>query len=84
MTTRLIYIGRGAAIPGVPAQDLTDEDFKERAEQWAGLGIDEAALLKSGLYELAIKTAEPISDETGIEQPILTSKPKKKAAKDGE
>ena len=69
MTIRLIYIGRGAAIPGVPAQDLTDEDFKERAEQWAELGIDEATLLNSGLYE----------------KPKSAEQPKRvKAAKDGE
>lgn len=59
MTIKLIYIGRGAAIPGVPARDLTDEDFKERAEQWAGLGIDEAALVNSGLYEKPKSAEQP-------------------------
>lgn len=68
MTTVLIYIGRGGAIAGVPAQDLTEEDFAERKEQWNELGITEAVLLKSGLYE-----------KPKAEQPK-----KQKAAKDGE
>lgn len=51
MTTQLIYIGRGDAFIGVPALDLTDEDFAERSEYWKELGIDEAVLLKSGLYK---------------------------------
>ncbi len=83
MTIRLIYIGRGDAIPGVPAQDLTDEDFKERAEQWAELGIDEAVLLNSGLYKVA--TLPPIAVTTDVVKNIADEKPKKvKAAKDGE
>lgn len=51
MATKLIYIGRGDAIYHVPARDLTDEDFKERAELWKENDITEAALIKSGLYE---------------------------------
>ena len=67
MTTKLIYIGRGGAIPGVPAQDLTEQDFAERKEQWGELGITEAVLLQSGLYE----------------KPRLEQPKKEKAAKDG-
>lgn len=68
MTTKLVYIG-GGALYHVPARDLTDEDFAERAELWKEAGIDEALLLKSGLYE-----------KPKAEQPKTT----KKAAKDGE
>ena len=67
MTTVLIYKGRGGAIPGVPAQDLTEADFAERKEQWGELGITEAVLLQSGLYE----------------KPRLEQPKKEKAAKDG-
>ena len=63
MTTKLIYIGRGGAFIGVPARDLTDEDFEERSESWAELGIDEAVLLKSGLYKKAGQDTEYQSDK---------------------
>lgn len=49
MPIRLIYNG-GGAFYHVPARDLTDEDFTERAEIWAELGINEATLIHSGLY----------------------------------
>ena len=39
----LIYVGKGAFLPGVPDRDLTDEEVK----QYGG----EATLIKSGLYE---------------------------------
>ena len=40
----LIYTGKGAHLVGVPARDLTDEDVKE-------LSLNEAELIKSGIYE---------------------------------
>lgn len=67
MTTVLIYKGRGDAFIGVPAQDLTEQDFAERKELWQELGITEAVLLESGLYE----------------KPKLEQPKKEKAAKDG-
>ena len=67
MTTKLIYIGRGGAFVTVPARDLTEEDFAERKELWQELGITEAVLLESGLYE----------------KPKLEQPKKEKAAKDG-
>lgn len=51
MGIRLQYIGNGGALYHVPARDLTDEDFAERAELWKENDIDEAAILKSGLYK---------------------------------
>ena len=57
MTVKLIYIGRGDAIIHVPARDLTDEDFAERAELWKENEITEAGMLTSGLYKKP--TAEP-------------------------
>jgi hypothetical protein len=68
MTTRLIYTGRGDMFYNVPARDLTDEDFAERAETWQEFGITEKLLIDSGLYK-------PFE-----EKPKTT----KKAAKDGE
>ena len=61
MTTRLIYTGRGDFFFHVPARDLTDEDFAERAELWKENDITEASLIKSGLYK---KPAEPKKDKT--------------------
>lgn len=58
MTTILTYIGRGDALIGVPARDLTEEDFAERAESWSALGLTEAVILASGLYEKP-KTEQP-------------------------
>ena len=57
MTVKLIYVGRGGAIIHVPARDLADEDFAERAELWKEHGLDEAGILASGLYKKP--TAEP-------------------------
>lgn len=54
MNMRLKYIGRGAALPHVPARDLTEQDFIERRELWADEGITEAVILNSGLYEKPI------------------------------
>jgi hypothetical protein len=68
MAIKLYYVGRGDALYNVPARDLTDEDFAERAELWKENNITEDVILKSGLYEKP-KTAE---------------QPKKKAAKEGE
>ena len=51
MATKLIYTGRGDFLWHVPARDLTDEDFKERAELWKENNITEAVILASGLYE---------------------------------
>ena len=59
MTIKLIYIGRGDALIGVPARDLTEEDFKERE-------LDEAELLKSGLYQKPdIKADKPKQKKAG-------------------
>ena len=66
MEIRLRYIGRGDALIHVPARDLTDEDFAERAELWKELGIDEARLLASGLYEKP-KTEQPKKIKTAKE-----------------
>lgn len=41
MTLR--YVGDGAALPGVPARDLTDDDL-------AAFALDADALVKTGLY----------------------------------
>lgn len=42
MTTKLVYIGEGAFIPGVPARDLTGDEV----ELYGGV----EQLLESGLY----------------------------------
>ena len=51
MAIKLHYIGRGDALIHVPARDLTDEDFAERAELWKENKITEAGMLASGLYK---------------------------------
>src|SRR3989337_699562 len=51
MAIKLHYIGRGDAIIHVPARDLTDEDFAERADLWKEHGLDEAGMIASGLYQ---------------------------------
>jgi len=58
MEIKLHYIGRGDALIHVPAHDLTEEDFAERAELWKENGITEAVLVASGLYERP-KTEQP-------------------------
>ena len=58
MAIKLHYTGRGEALVHVPARDLTDEDFAERAELWQENGITEAGILSSGLYEKP-KTEQP-------------------------
>ena len=62
MEIRLKYIGRGSALYDVPARDLTDEDFTERKELWKELGVTEATLIKSGLYEKAEKKDKSAKD----------------------
>ena len=62
MTTKLIYAG-GGFFPDVPARDLTEEDFAERAESWKAQGITEAVLLQSGLYKKSESTKEPKKDK---------------------
>lgn len=52
MNIRLKYLGGGAFVH-VPARDLTDEDFTERAELWKEIGITEDVLISSGIYERA-------------------------------
>ncbi len=65
MTTRLLYIG-GGFLPNVPARDLTDDDFAERAELWKELEITEAVLIKSGLYKKPeIKADKPKQKKAG-------------------
>jgi|WetSurMetagenome_2_1015567.scaffolds.fasta_scaffold1269914_2 hypothetical protein len=44
MEPKLVYIGKGAFIIGVPARDLTTQDI-------ANLELTEAELLESGLYK---------------------------------
>lgn len=44
MTIKYTYIGKGSAIIGVPARDLTEEDCK-------AFEIDEAEVIASGLYK---------------------------------
>jgi hypothetical protein len=61
----LHYVGRGAFIPGVPAQDIP---YKELGLYAANLGMDvytlEEAMLHSGLYSMDTPTpAEPDVDE---------------------
>lgn len=53
----LVYIGSGSALIGVPARDLTEADFAERAELWQELGWNEESLVGTGLYQYAIETA---------------------------
>jgi hypothetical protein len=48
----LKYVGNGAALPDVPARDLSKEDVQALAPE-VGLQVLTARLLKSGLYELA-------------------------------
>lgn len=84
MTIRLEYIGRGGALYDVPARDLTDEDFAERAQIWRELKIDEAALIKSGLYKKFPNKSviDFIEDEEKTQEE--TKAPQKgKAKKDG-
>jgi 5,10-methylenetetrahydrofolate reductase len=50
MTTLYKYLGGGSLVH-VPARDITEADVEERAELWLENGIDEALLLKSGLYQ---------------------------------
>lgn len=47
------YIDQGgSSIPGVPAEDLSDEDFAAYAKSYAEInGFEPDALEKSGLYE---------------------------------
>lgn len=54
MTTLYKYLGGGALVH-VPARDITEADVEEFAEVWLRNGIDEATLLKSGLYKKLIK-----------------------------
>lgn len=48
----LLYIGNGAALPDVPARDLTEDEVQALAPE-VGIKVLTARLLKSGLYELA-------------------------------
>lgn len=69
MTTKLVYVGKGDALPNVPARDITEQDVLDFAEIWKENGITESVLLNSGLYE-----------KPKAEAP----KEQKKAKKDGE
>ena len=53
----LTYIG-GGSLYHVPARDLTEADFTERAELWQELGWNEESLVGTGLYEYAILAAK--------------------------
>lgn len=88
MATKLIYLGNGSFFYHVPARDLTDEDFKERAELWKENEITEATLIKSGLYEkptIAYVAGSAFLDGVvkGLAQSETLEQPKKKSAKDG-
>lgn len=53
------YLGTGEGIPDIPARNLTKEEYDALSEE------NKAALLTSGLYELAGKTgkkAQVVSD----------------------
>jgi hypothetical protein len=52
MEPKLIYIGNGAAMIGVPARDLTEQDF-------ITFGLKEAELLNSGLYKKPSNEQQP-------------------------
>ena len=45
MMSKLIYIGNGGALIGVPARDLTEEEVKQLEKDF-----DIENLIKSGLY----------------------------------
>lgn len=49
----LHYIGNGAALPDVPARDLTAAETAGDLSHDADVVYDRAALLASGLYEAA-------------------------------
>ena len=48
----LIYIGRGAYLPGVPARDLNEADLREIADR---LGYSKEQLIGTLLYRAAGK-----------------------------
>lgn len=53
----LKYIGRNILF-NVPARDLTEADFKERAAEWQEQGWNEESLVGTGLYEYAVESAK--------------------------
>lgn len=55
MTTGLIYTGKGASLPNVPARDLSHDEIKhlERTFQ-----LTRQALIDSGLYQ-SVSTETP-------------------------
>lgn len=69
MTVKLIYTGRGDALIGIPARDLTVEDLERIGHEFTW-----ESLINSGLYKRP--DAEKIEEK--VEQPKKT-----KAAKDG-
>lgn len=67
MTTTLYkYLG-GGAIVHVPARDITEADVEAFAETWLTNGIDEAMLLKSGLYQ-KVEQPAPKKGKAGKEE----------------
>jgi len=93
---KLIYIGNGAALIGIPARDLNEDDIAALLE---GLTIDD--LLASGLYKRTGENVKSYTIETGDSEQAQTAPqtqeeineaikeykkpaPKKKAGKESE
>lgn len=76
----LKYIGNGGALFNVPARDLTEQDFTERAQEWKEAGWDEKSLVGSGLYQRVAETVDIEEEKTPWAD---VTKPKGKK-KDGE
>ena len=62
MTTVLYYIGKGNALIGVPARDLTDADLKEFEKEWT---LEN--LINSGLYKKSDEKPKIIKSKTDKE-----------------
>ena len=58
----LIYIGNGAALPDVPARDLTKEEV-QALNPAVGLAVLVSQLKKSGLYQASESPAQGGADE---------------------
>ena len=67
--TGLIYIGNGAALIGVPARDLTEEEVKELEKEF-----DRKTILRSGLYQLTEAEALELANESEQEKVSLADK----------
>lgn len=57
MKIKLIYVGNGESVHGVPARDLTEEEVSIHGQK---------RLIESGLYKLAdAKKQKNVTDEKG-------------------